>query len=210
MWNLTGSEATDALYYTNVSQIWYGAAAAIIKTTILLLYLRVFSAHKRSTLSIIIRICIAINGLFYTAITIVKIWQCSPRERAWNKSIAGNCVDVSALLYVSSIFNIVSDIIVLLLPVKGLWSLQLNRKRKLYIYAVFTVGVMCVTKPLQSAKSTPSNMPTSGPVFSIIGFTFRFHLATDPDLTYNQPSIALWAFVLPSSPILLLPPHNPN
>ncbi len=39
-------------------------------------------------------------------------------------------------------FNLVSDILILSLPVFGLWPLQMDIKRKVALAAVFTLGTL--------------------------------------------------------------------
>lgn len=81
---------------------------------------------------------------FYLATTLVKIWECTPRERIWNKSVSGKCVNVTALISASGLFNTVTDVIILLMPIKGVWTLQTTYKRKIGVVLVFTVGFMYV------------------------------------------------------------------
>lgn len=38
----------------------------------------------------------------------------------------------------------------------------------------------------------PANTP-SAPVFSIVGFIVRMKISANPDTSYNQPVILLWA-----------------
>lgn len=128
--------------WVNITQICYGIAAAFVKSTILLLFLRVFSPLRRSGFAMTIKTGIAVVVAFYIAISVSKILQCLPREKIWNPATPGTCVNLSVLLDTSGIFNIVSDVAILLVPVKGLWSLQLSLKKKVGIYAAFTVGIM--------------------------------------------------------------------
>ena len=79
---------------------------------------------------------------FYIATTLVKIWECSPREKIWNKSIPGTCIDVSSLLNISGLFNTITDIIILLVPVKAVWNMRMRKKQKVAVVLVFTVGLM--------------------------------------------------------------------
>ena len=51
-------------------------------------------------------------------------------------------MNLAALLDASGLFNIISDTAILLVPIKGLWTLHVSFKKKIGIYAVFTVGVM--------------------------------------------------------------------
>ena len=106
------------------------------------MYLRIFSPRRWSKLNIVIRAFITIVILFYVGLTIAKICQCLPRARIWDKTVKGTCVDLVKLLDVSGAFNILSDVSILLVPLKGVWSLQMSRKRKAAVYAVFTVGAV--------------------------------------------------------------------
>ena len=128
--------------YVNVIQIWYGPAAASTKVAILLLYLRVFSPRRWDKFDTSVRGFILIICAFYFASTTAKICQCLPRARIWDKNVPGKCVSLFALLGASGIFNIISDVGILLVPLKGVWNLQMSQKRKVLVYAVFTVGLV--------------------------------------------------------------------
>ncbi|KAL9602062.1 MAG: hypothetical protein Q9219_002058 [cf. Caloplaca sp. 3 TL-2023] len=80
---------------------------------------------------------------FYVATTLVKVWECIPRERIWNKDVQGHCISVSSLLNTSGIFNSATDIMILLVPIKSVWRLQMSTARKVGVAAIFTVGFLC-------------------------------------------------------------------
>ncbi|MCJ1380518.1 hypothetical protein MMC17_003626 [Xylographa soralifera] len=173
-WDITKETLESILYYDNITLISYGPAIACTKSAILLLYLRVFSPRRWSTLDVTVRALILIICGFYIALSVAKICQCIPRARIWDNTVPGQCVNLPVLLDTSGLFNIISDVLILLVPLKGVWSLQMARKRKMGIYLIFTVGIIA-------------------PVFSIIGLVKRFQLAGSPDQSYNQPLILLWA-----------------
>ena len=91
-----------------------------------------------------IRILMVVLSLFYSVTLFVKVWECVPRARIWDKSIQGSCLDIPKILDISGSFNTVSDILILLIPVKAVWQLQMKKKKKAGIIAVFTVGLMYV------------------------------------------------------------------
>ena len=62
----------------------------LIKLTILMIYRRVFVPRRWTPFDMVLRAFESILILFYTAITIVKIVECTPRERIWNKSVPEN------------------------------------------------------------------------------------------------------------------------
>jgi len=162
------------LQWFNATSIIYGVVILSTKLAILLLYRRIFVANSGTLLDWILRTFSAILILFYFATSMVKIWECTPREKVWNKSVPGTCVNVSALLNTSGLFNTITDVIILLIAVKSVWSLHIDPHRKVGIIAVFTVGF-------------------TAPVFSVIGFVVRLRTSNSPDLAYNGPRILLWA-----------------
>ena len=57
------------------------------------------------------------NVLYYTASVIILNLACTPREKIWDPTVpGGKCLNPRVLLVVSSSANVVSDILILLLP----------------------------------------------------------------------------------------------
>ncbi|KAL9609955.1 MAG: hypothetical protein Q9167_005307 [Letrouitia subvulpina] len=169
-----GTEPAKLRTWFNLITVVYGPGMLCTKLAILLLYRRVFMPHKLTLFDWVTRVFMAILCAFYFASTVAKIWECTPRSKIWNKKIPGHCVDRSKLFLSSGIFNTVTDFIILLIPVQAVWKLKMDTKRKLGIILVFTIGL-------------------TAPVFSIVGLVVRLRISNDPDATYNQPKIYLWA-----------------
>ncbi|QKX60980.1 uncharacterized protein TRUGW13939_08126 [Talaromyces rugulosus] len=172
-WDITAKQAEEAGYWFNVASVLYGVFIMFTKMSVLWLYRRVFSPMKWSPLDTIIFALIIIMIGFYVSTSIVKILECLPRARIFDKSIPGSCINVSALLNASGLFNTITDYIILLLPMHAAWKLQLNRTKKLLVIAVFTFG-LCA------------------PVFSTVGFVVRIQYSGSSDTTWTQPDILLW------------------
>lgn len=80
---------------------------------------------------------------FYTADTLFEIFSCNPRELNWNKLIDhGSCFNIEALIISAGAINVVSDCVILFLPVFSIWRLQLSTKKKVQISAVFAFGLL--------------------------------------------------------------------
>jgi len=172
-WDLTKQEVHGVLFWFNITSIEYGIEIMVTKLTILCIYRRVFVPHRWSVFDIVLRAFEAILIMFYFAITCVKIWECHPRARIWNKALPGTCVDVSKLLNTSGLFNFITDVLILLVPVKSVWNLKMTRKRKVQVVLIFTFGMIA-------------------PVFSMVGFVVREKISNNPDVTYGQPLVLLW------------------
>lgn len=120
----------------------YSLTIMCTKLTILLLYRRVFLPQRWSAFDVVVRLLMLIIGLFYVSNTAAKIWECTPRPRIWDKSIQGTCIDISRLLNASGLFNSITDILILLVPVKSVWKLKMDTSRKVGCVLLFTVGLM--------------------------------------------------------------------
>jgi hypothetical protein len=130
----------DQLFW--VETIIYGPFIFCTKLSILLLYLRLLVPTRWSPLWTTIQIFIGISASFYTAITLTKIFQCNPRDKAWGKSVPGHCIDLPILLQVSGLFNTISDALILLVPVKAVWGLRLSWWKKAGVCAIFGIGAV--------------------------------------------------------------------
>ncbi|KAJ8121849.1 hypothetical protein ONZ43_g1806 [Nemania bipapillata] len=140
-WDITPSQARDASYWFNVSSINYGIAIGIAKIAVLWLYRRVFSPIRWSLFDLVIVFFVVILALFYTSTTIAKIWECVPRDKIFNPTIPGRCISTPMLLNVSGLFNTITDFIILLLPLKAVWSMRMSTQKKAIVVLVFTFGL---------------------------------------------------------------------
>ncbi|KAI1814029.1 hypothetical protein GGS20DRAFT_550281 [Poronia punctata] len=172
-WDITPAQASDASYWFNVASIHYGITIGIAKISILCMYRRVFSPIRWSLFDMAIVFLIVLLALFYTATSIVKIWECVPRDKIFNNNIPGHCIDTPMLLNVSGLFNTITDFIILLLPTNAVWNMSMEVKKKVIVVLVFTFGL-------------------TAPAFSLVGFIVRLQGSTNPDKTWVQPEIVQW------------------
>lgn len=79
--------------------------------------------------------------LFYLVVTVFQIAMCSPRERIWNKLVTeGHCFNEDVTFRSIGVFNVISDLAILIVPMVPIWKLQLPLKRKMLIIAIFATG----------------------------------------------------------------------
>ena len=112
------------------------------KVSILLLYRRIFSPQKKSRFDQGIRLFIVILSLFYVSNTFLKVFQCTPRSRIWDKRVPGTCLNLGNVLTASGAFNTLTDILLLAIPVKVSWNLNTSAKRKIGVVILFTFGFL--------------------------------------------------------------------
>ncbi|RHZ72991.1 hypothetical protein CDV55_108920 [Aspergillus turcosus] len=141
IWEVDESDLREYSKWANTSQIVYGPLIFITKLSVLLLYLRVFAPSFRSKTFFCIHALIWLNLGFYFADTIVKIFECSPRAKIWDKSLKGHCININIPFIVTSSINVASDFLILVLPIVSVWRLQMRNSKKWGTSAIFAAGI---------------------------------------------------------------------
>ncbi|PYH77223.1 putative ribosomal protein L36e [Aspergillus uvarum CBS 121591] len=151
---VAASDLREFSKLANASQVLYGPLIYITKLSILLLYLRLFAPSTRNTPFWLIQTLIWMNFLFYFADTIVKICECKPRSKIWDQDIPGQCININIPILVTSIVNVVSDFLMLLLPIVCVWRLQMTWWKKMGLSAVFAAGIFaCICSVMRLVVS---------------------------------------------------------
>ena len=128
--------------FTNYGDTIYSLALLFTKLSILLLILRVFCSVQRDAPYYLTLLLIAVNTIFYTIYFFIPIFVCHPRSKIWNLKEPGHCLKIEMLYLASAIFNTVSDIAMLSVPLYLIWSLQMSVGRKIAVSAVFGTGAL--------------------------------------------------------------------
>jgi len=124
------------LLYASV--IIYNLALFLVKDSILLQYLRFFVLRAYRIAAWALITFIGVTGL---TMIIVSSFSCSPIAYYWDKTIkGGHCINQLAFWFSLASFNIATDLAVWSLPMPVLKSLQLPKKQKISLIAVFALG----------------------------------------------------------------------
>ena len=83
-----------------------------------------------------------ICGVIGAMITLVAAFQCRPVDEAWKIPRPNDCLSQGGMLEGQAIFNLISDITIILLPMPTIWGLHMQLRRRLLLLGVFTVGFM--------------------------------------------------------------------
>ena len=99
------------------------------------------SLYARPALLWIIDGFLVLNVIFYTALLLFQFLACRPLAYAWNPLVPGTCVQNKLVVHiVSASINTASDLIIVILPQPVIWRLELSKKRKWGLSAVFLLG----------------------------------------------------------------------
>lgn len=128
----------------------YSACLPFLKIAILLDWNRVFFQHDRKTSvfwwgSVALSCLQAVWGI---ACIILLNMQCTPHEAIWNFYLPSKCYNLPTVMLTSASVQVLTDVSMVMLPQKVIWSLQMSWQRKVGISVVFGVGLLLVTHNL--------------------------------------------------------------
>lgn len=136
--------ALRLIQWMNIEEITYIPANFVIKVSILVQYLKIFAPSRdlNRTMFYGAWIVIIINVIVHLFLLFWATFYCSPRSRIWNKLQPGTCRTQAPGIVFSACFNIVTDVVILLLPTTSLWKLKIPLKKKIQITLLFGTGIL--------------------------------------------------------------------
>ncbi|KAG6361009.1 hypothetical protein INS49_009228 [Diaporthe citri] len=81
-------------------------------------------------------VCYGIASVFAT------IFFCVPVSGFWNPSPTDKCISKQGLWLTHSAINVVTDVIIFLIPVKTVLKLNMNMRQKIAVIGVFCIGII--------------------------------------------------------------------
>lgn len=125
-----------------MGELFYFAAQSMNKISILVFLLRVFQHNDlNKPIWAAIGLCLAYAVSFFFA----TFFQCWPINHAWMQLEEwhhGYCNNIHLQGWLSAAFNIVLDIIVLVLPLHELYKLHVSLHKKLMLMIMFSLGIL--------------------------------------------------------------------
>ncbi|KAG4425145.1 hypothetical protein IFR04_001712 [Cadophora malorum] len=123
-------------------QIVYPFVLYLVKLSILALYYRILT-QKNFRLWVWI-----VMGVITTqtiVVMFVQAFECrSHPQNAWSPTFPQGCNDVAASYYSMSTINVVTDVIILVMPLPTLAKLHINARRKLALVGIFSTGGVAI------------------------------------------------------------------
>jgi hypothetical protein len=147
IWNLNSdllklpedvARVTKVLFAAYLS---YSTAITFTKFSILATYLRIFPPGAYLGW-IVYAVGIVVMGFWISSIFAI-IFTCVPVQAAWDYSIRNaKCYGVLHYFYVAAGFNILTDLLLCLLPMPVFWSLSMPRSQRLVLCMLFGMGIL--------------------------------------------------------------------
>ena len=154
--------------------IVYNLSLLCTKMSILCQYLRIFpqKSVRMATYTVIGIVVAYAIWRFFSA-----VFTCNPPAAFWDHSIKQKtCQDRLALSLASTTLNMITDIMIALLPLPYINKLQLPRRQKYALLAVFALAGLVV-------------------IVSILRLPALYHLMHSKDITWENPMASIWSSI---------------
>ncbi|KAL6233068.1 hypothetical protein BDW75DRAFT_246823 [Aspergillus navahoensis] len=162
IWTVPFSDISETLKLFFIEEVLYTICTALIKLSMLFLYLRLF---PNALLRTIIFISLAITTLWALGSFLAQVLSCNPVSYYWNQwdgEHEGKCTSHNSLLLAHSITNIFLDILVIALPMPVLVRLQMSLEKRMGMCLMFAVGlVVTVISVLRLVETVGFNDTTN-------------------------------------------------
>lgn len=125
--------------------ITYALTITSVKLSLLSLYRRIFGTEDFRRKSLIVgAACI----MWFLAESCAGILQCRPFHAAFDPELlfTDHCIDLQAYYWGVTAANFALDIIIICLPIREVWQLQLTLRQKLGLVGVFLLGGLFVSR----------------------------------------------------------------
>jgi hypothetical protein len=121
-----------------VASILYCPFLASAKLSLLLFYLRL--SHLAW-----FRLCVYVSMVlvvgYNLALVFPLLFACTPFRRNWDVSVTeGRCIDRTAVYMATAVLNMITDVLLLVLPVPMVVRLQMPPVQKVGLLGIFGVG----------------------------------------------------------------------
>jgi hypothetical protein len=120
----------------------YNAALFAIKMTFLFQYYRVLAVNQH--IKKVYIAAIALVGCWALSQVLVEIFICVPIDAFWDHNVPGRCIPNYPQWYINAAGNIISDIVVFVLPLPVISKLSLPRMQKIILMFIFCLGFLYV------------------------------------------------------------------
>lgn len=126
----------------------------------MLQYLQLFAPQKSMNrfMWYCARIIIVANGIYYIFGSFIRIITCPPRKESWNPLLKhSRCSNNNLRIFFTCGYNILLDVIILILPSRAVWKLWIPTRKKVDIVLMFAIGLLYVAKTRCWISNTDAN-----------------------------------------------------
>ncbi|KAF5619825.1 integral membrane protein PTH11 [Fusarium tjaetaba] len=173
-WELPLEKFNEGNHLTFISPILYAVCTACSKMALALFY-RGLSPQRWWKWSVY-SVFFLVAG-YNLAILLVVLFRCTPFKKSWDLTILeGSCVDRGAVYVCTAALGILSDLILLIMPLPMILQLQMPRRQKVGLVVLFVIGSATL-------------------VTSVVRLVLLVPIVDANDYTWVFSSAVVWIFV---------------
>jgi len=124
-----------------VAEILYAFNLGWTKLSLLLMYYRIFRVPYFKKMAWAVGVFVM---AWVVCITFLFIFICVPVEKLWYPHLPGRCINQVGTWIANAASTILTDLIILLMPLPQIWKLQLAVREKVGLTAAFSIGFFVV------------------------------------------------------------------
>ena len=143
IWTLTTHEISQFALYIYIMEILYFAGISLIKLSLSLFYLQIFSG---TIVRVLLWATVVFNTLYGLIFVIGAVLQCSPVSYYWeqytNDRLGGSCVNINLFGWLNAGIGVFIDLWMIGLPLSQVLTLRLHWKKKVGVTIMFMLGTL--------------------------------------------------------------------
>lgn len=119
----------------------YAPCCALTKISLCIFYSRL-SPKKGFQVAVWTTIFVCAGA--YTGVFFSLVFACKPIAASWNPLLLGTavCVNRGAIYIATAVLGVVTDVVLITIPIPTIWGLQMPMKQKVGLIAIFGIGSM--------------------------------------------------------------------
>ncbi|CAL8583259.1 hypothetical protein XPA_008888 [Xanthoria parietina] len=143
IWDLKVEDLSNAPFLlVLILEAIYGPFVWVIKVSLFFLYRQIFT--PKPYLQHLALAGIIVTGLFYWSSLVAAVVLCSPRrnETYIMAFATARCGETKGLGVIIGVFNVLSDLYLLVIPIPATLALHLPRRKKIALLFLFATGIL--------------------------------------------------------------------
>ncbi|KAI9824923.1 MAG: hypothetical protein M1832_001528 [Thelocarpon impressellum] len=179
IWDVTLSKYVRYSKYSLTSIALYLHTMMFAKVAILLVYRRL---SPKPGFRVVVDFVMCAVVVFNIVMLLGFVIGCRPLAKAWDpRIVGGDCVSRAHLFMATCSFNVVSDLVILVLPIPMLASIQMPIRQKVTLGALFGLGsltcIACILKLKYRFQILYTTDPTWDSLLTRLCILCETHLA---------------------------------
>jgi len=174
-------------------QILYFSTAVSFKTSLVLLYHRIFGVVR--WYRYVLAAAEGIVACYFIVCMFVAVFECNPVSFYWDKEIPhGACINQTQFYRWNGVANLLIDLMILCLTFPMVWRLKIGTRQKITLLSIFLLGALYVELAVPAKDYRELTETDSVFIASIIRVVMFKELKLE-DETYTNVEPAIWTVV---------------